>query len=77
MKRIVTVNVNPDFCTGCHICVVFCPRHVLELSSEVGAKGVHLARAVRPEDCTACRLCELYCPDFAIAVQEGAGPREG
>jgi 2-oxoglutarate ferredoxin oxidoreductase subunit delta len=66
----VTIHVNPRYCSGCRICVEFCPRNVLELSPELNHRAVHVAYAARPEDCTPCRLCEIYCPDFAIAVEE-------
>ena len=66
----VIICVNPRFCSGCGICVEFCPRDVLELSPELNPKGTHMVYAARPEDCTVCHLCEDYCPHFAIAVAD-------
>lgn len=62
------VEVLKDRCKGCGFCIQFCPRHVLEESSEMNQKGYHYPYAVRPDDCVACGLCEAMCPDFAIRV---------
>lgn len=66
MKRI---DVDPKFCTGCGICIEFCPMKVLERSSELGEGGQCLAIPRFLEKCTLCRLCEFYCPSYAIAVE--------
>jgi len=50
-------------CTGCSICVDFCPKNVLVMD-------VFLVTAPRPEDCIKCMQCELLCPDFAIKVHD-------
>ncbi len=61
------IEVNEDYCKGCNLCIMFCPRKALEESEELNKKGVH--PPVEVEDrCVNCRLCELICPDFAITV---------
>lgn len=30
---------NSNRCKGCELCVAVCPKHILELGSEVNAKG--------------------------------------
>lgn len=70
MKKRGIIHVDSRYCSGCRICVEFCPKEVLELSPELNHKAVHVAYAARPEDCTACNLCEIYCPNFAIAVEQ-------
>ncbi len=62
--KLKELKINRDWCKGCGICVIFCPKKVLEL--DAGDKAV----AVRPEDCICCCLCELRCPDLAIEVVE-------
>lgn len=73
------IQVNKDWCKGCHICVEVCPQHVLEVDQEGFLRGFHPVRVARPEDCTLCRQCELLCPDLAISVEdverEVLGPR--
>jgi NAD-dependent dihydropyrimidine dehydrogenase PreA subunit len=38
------------------------------MSSEIGPKGYHLAKADESNECLDCGLCESICPDFAIKV---------
>jgi len=65
------VHVVPDRCKGCKFCVDFCPRHVLEESTDFNQKGYHFPYAARPDECAGCGLCEMLCPDFAISVTTG------
>jgi len=60
------VYINEERCKGCGICIMFCPRKVLEASERFNSKGYHPPEAKRPDDCIGCNLCGLYCPDFAI-----------
>jgi indolepyruvate ferredoxin oxidoreductase beta subunit len=58
----VRLEITPEWCKSCDICVKLCPERCLSLNAE---RTVELAQ---PEKCTGCRLCELLCPDFAIRV---------
>ena len=69
MARII---VDKKLCKGCGICVEFCPRKVLEMSTEMDERGFRTPRNTKESDCTLCGLCEMYCPDFAICVRKGA-----
>ena len=60
------LHIIKERCKGCGFCVEYCPRDVLELSTEFNAKGYHPPMAAKPELCVNCDLCELLCPDFAI-----------
>jgi NAD-dependent dihydropyrimidine dehydrogenase PreA subunit len=64
------IRVIKDRCKGCGFCAEFCPRGVLEMSSEFNAKGYHVPKAVRSGECMECRLCENVCPEFAIFHDE-------
>ncbi len=57
------VRVFGQWCKGCGLCIVFCPRNVFA----TGADGRPLA--LYPERCTACMWCVEHCPDFAIRVE--------
>ena len=57
------VVVFNNWCKGCGLCVAFCPRDVLEMTSE-GRVDV-----VAPERCIVCHWCDTHCPDFAILVR--------
>lgn len=62
------VYIIPERCKGCEICIRFCPREVLQVSSETNTKGYHYPDVVpgREADCVHCEFCTLVCPEFAI-----------
>ena len=62
------VHIINERCKGCSFCVEYCPKDILELSSEFNAKGYHPPIVVDPENCVHCQLCEMLCPEFAIYV---------
>ena len=62
------IEVDNNWCKGCHICIDVCPRHVLEVDQAVFVRGFHPVVVARPQDCTFCLQCELLCPDLAISV---------
>ena len=64
----IEIVINHDYCKGCSICIVFCPKKVLQPSKDINAKGYILPEAVDIAACTQCKLCEIVCPDLAIAV---------
>jgi len=62
----VQLDINPDWCKSCDICVKMCPERCLKLDE-------HLKAVLSdPERCTGCRICEWLCPDFAITVHRSA-----
>lgn len=63
-------------CKGCSFCVEFCPKDVIEMSTEFNEKGYHFPIIVKGKEnsCIACRFCEYVCPDFAIFVKEQTRP---
>jgi 2-oxoglutarate ferredoxin oxidoreductase subunit delta len=69
-------HIDVDLCKGCGLCVSVCPKHVLEISDQVSAKGYFPACQARPEDCIQCALCCTMCPDVAISITEPAESQE-
>jgi indolepyruvate ferredoxin oxidoreductase beta subunit len=58
----VRLEITPQWCKSCDICVKLCPERCLRLNDE------RLVELTDPALCTGCRLCEWLCPDFAIRV---------
>jgi len=48
------VYIIEDRCKGCGYCIEFCPRQVLEFSSEFNSKGYHPRTTIHAEDCGNC-----------------------
>ena len=63
------VVIDTDRCKGCDLCVVACPKDVLELNArEVNDRGYHYACAVHSVACIGCANCAVVCPDGCIEV---------
>lgn len=67
-RAVVAINVYPDLCKGCRLCVAACGFGVFEMSQERGKQGYLLPRVAHLESCRGCLLCELSCPDMAIEL---------
>jgi len=62
------IQINDNWCKGCNLCIVNCPRNALGVSKRFNKRGIHPPELVDEHICNHCRLCELVCPDFAITV---------
>ena len=58
------VEIDPDECKGCGLCMVVCPPKVLEFASGLNRMGYRPARYLG-EGCTGCGLCYYACPEAA------------
>ncbi|MBL4612649.1 MAG: 2-oxoacid:acceptor oxidoreductase family protein [Emcibacter sp.] len=56
------LEITPEWCKGCDICVKMCPERCLVLNKD------QVAELAEPEKCTGCHICEWLCPDFAISL---------
>lgn len=61
-----TPLIDARACTGCNLCLGFCPEDVLTL---VGGETPEPAYAIQPARCTGCGLCAAACEDGAIRVE--------
>lgn len=59
------VDIIPEYCKACRICIDVCPKDVL------AARKDGKAFTEKIELCIGCMLCEFNCPDFAITVTRG------
>ncbi|WP_026657637.1 4Fe-4S dicluster domain-containing protein [Butyrivibrio sp. AC2005] len=62
------VSVVAERCKSCGYCIKYCPKNVLEIGTEVNAKGYEYVVAARTEDCVGCLSCGRVCPDGAIEI---------
>ncbi len=68
MGKKMKVMVSEDLCKGCGICVEFCPKETLRVSSKLTRRGFYPPEKVKERECSGCKLCEMTCPDLAIWV---------
>jgi NAD-dependent dihydropyrimidine dehydrogenase PreA subunit len=58
------IQISPDRCNGCGVCVDICPCDVFRMKEEPA-----LAEAKYEIDCWYCGACEMDCPTQAIEVK--------
>lgn len=64
------VTVDNNRCKGCEMCVIACPKKILELDhSKTNSKGYHPAHITDESACSGCGSCTIMCPDCAIIVE--------
>ena len=67
------VTFQRDRCKGCELCMLVCPKHIIEIDTETtNRKGYHPA-TVKEENmgqCIACASCAKICPDSIITVEK-------
>jgi len=68
------IYLDKQRCKGCGYCVEFCPREVLQMSSELSPKGYFLVAVINQNECLACGFCEAICPEFAVKVTQENKP---
>lgn len=61
-------QINEERCKGCELCVRFCPKDALAMSTERNASGYHPAILVHPDACNGCGLCAEMCPETGITI---------
>lgn len=64
------ISIDEEICKGCGLCVLSCPKQVIEISKTVtNKKGYFVAQPVNMDKCIGCAFCATMCPDCAIEVE--------
>jgi len=66
LKNVVTLQYDPELCTGCEMCATVCPHGVFEMQGAV-------ARITDRDHCIECGACMKNCASEAIRVRPGVG----
>jgi 2-oxoglutarate ferredoxin oxidoreductase subunit delta len=67
-KKKFVVKIDRRLCKGCNLCIEFCPKNVLGLSSDLSERGVAVAEVRDADACIGCRNCTIVCPDAAVEL---------
>lgn len=59
--KIVAV-INTDGCTGCEVCIDFCPVDCIDILPGPEHKTLNRIVVVNEDVCIGCSLCAKYCP---------------
>jgi len=64
------LTFKEDNCKGCGLCVLACPKKLLELSADkINKKGHHPVQLNDEAACIGCGNCAVMCPDCIIKVE--------
>lgn len=62
--------INTDGCTGCEVCIEFCPVDCIDILPGPVHRGLNKIVVVNEDVCIGCQLCAKYCPWETIDMQE-------
>jgi len=65
------LTINENACKGCGLCVLVCPKKILELHREkLNSKGYHPISVTDESACIGCASCARMCPDLVFTVEK-------
>lgn len=72
-EHLHTVQLDPEACKGCNLCIETCPNALFEAATAntpPNAQGFVPVHMRWPEYCINCLRCVTICPDDAFVVPE-------
>jgi NAD-dependent dihydropyrimidine dehydrogenase PreA subunit len=70
LKNVVTLELDPEKCNGCRMCIIVCPHAVFGIENKQ-------AVILHKDLCMECGACMKNCPENAISVRSGVGCAAG
>jgi len=70
LEDAVTLELDPDKCNGCRMCLTVCPQSVFALENK---RAVFADRGA----CMECGACAMNCETEALTVRSGVGCAAG
>lgn len=66
------IKIDKEKCKACGLCIMYCPRKLVEVSDKINKRGVKPARFKKnaEKECAGCAFCAIVCPDNAIEVHK-------
>lgn len=63
-----SIKIEKQLCKGCGLCVIACPKKILEMSKELNNSGYFISQCIDMDKCIGCASCAIMCPDCVIEV---------
>lgn len=65
------LTINYEKCKSCSMCVVACPKKILEINKKrLNLKGYNPVEIINRDACISCAMCATMCPDCVITIDK-------
>lgn len=64
------VQLEPERCSGCNLCLEICPNELFQKGQEPNAAGYFPVQMINADYCINCLRCVQVCPDRAFDVPQ-------
>ena len=62
------VKVDFEVCKGCGLCVLACPKKLMQIGKKSNNKGYFVVECTDQDASVGCGSCARMCPDSALEV---------